>query len=422
MYGDQKTIRHNLRMFLLDGITFNPSLVLLSGSAVVPYFLDQLGASTFQIAFSTSMIMICVLLTQPFFGIIASRSITMNKTFSKIALIQRLFFLLFIFLIPVFAENNSILIYAFLVSWCIFHLFIGSYAVFYTPMVIRLLPPDKRGGTRGLGLAIGSFIGVGISALIPTILERIIFPYNYMTIFAAGIFFLLINAGVFYCMRQSEDMEPNEPMKVMQYLKNMPSIIKENSAFRAVLLTCIFIGIANSVLPFYTLFGIREFSLTDTDIATFAGLAILTSAIANIVFGFLVDRFGSRNITAVLAAIIICTGALVLFADSLNKLLVVWTLANLSNSGSIIALSILLGEVAPPTKLPLYVGVQTTISTALAAVIILGLAPVLENLGFTPFFITVLMCGTISLAVNLFVLKKRMLKINTDNAESENLK
>jgi len=407
-YGSQEDIRHNLKLFFLDGVLFMPTMALISISAVIPFFMDQLGASTFQIALATSMTMICVLLTQPLFGYIASRSAAMQKTFSKILFLQRISFLIFIILIPLFSGHHSTLINLFLVFWCIFNFFVGSYAVFFTPLVIRLLPPDKRGAIRGVGLAIGSFLGVGMTALIPLILGSIPFPYNYMTIFAMGVLFLLFDAAVFFFMRISKDAEPIEPLGILEYVKKMPSTIGESPTFRIMILTVLFLAIAHSILPFYTLYAIRIFSATETHVATFAGLAILSGAIAHIIFGIIVDRFGPRIVAVIGACLLILAGALALITSSLNILFAIWLIANISNSSFVMAVSLLLGEISPSAKLPLFVSVYTTISTALSAVIVLVLAPILENFGFMPLFAIVLLCGIFSFILNVFILKKRM--------------
>jgi len=395
-------------MFFIDGISFMPSLALISMTAVIPYFLDQLGASTLQLALATSMTMMCVFLTQPIFGYIASHSAVMYKTFGKILLMQRFSFLLFILLIPVFAGRDAALINLFLFFWCIFNLFIGSYTVFHTPLVIRLLPPDKRGTVRGIGFAVGSLLGVGMSALIPIILGRIAFPYNYMVIFSLGLFFLFINAIVFFFMRQVKNPVPNEAMGIIQYIKNMPASIKENPAFRSMILTCLFLAVANSILPFYTLYAIRVFHATETHIAILAGLGILSGAIAHTVLGYVVDKLGPRIVAVIVACLLITASTLALTTNSLTLLFVVWVMANVGNNGTMIAVSLLIGEVSPTAKLPLYVGVYFTISTATSAILILLLAPVLENFGFTTLFFIVFTCGLTSLLINVFALRKRL--------------
>ena len=190
----------------------------------------------------------------------------------------------------------------------------------------------------------------------------------------------------------------------------MPSTISENPTFRAMIITVIFLAIAHSILPYYTLYAIRMFSATEAHVATFAGLAILSGAISHIVFGFIVDRYGPRIVAVIGAILLILAGTLALTTSSLNILFVIWLIANVSNSSFMTAVSLLLGEVSPPAKLPLYVSVQTTISTALSATIVLVLAPILESFGFMPLFGIVLTCGILSLTLNTFVLRKRLLK------------
>jgi MFS family permease len=410
MYGSEKDIRHNLKLFFADGVTFMPSMALLSITAVIPYFLEQLGATTFQIALAAAMTMICAFLTQPIFGVIASRSTMMHRTFGIVLLLQRLIFLVFVLLIPLFSDAPAMLVKVFLVFWCIFNIFVGSYSVFHTPLVIKMLPPGRRGALRGVGLAIGSCLGVGMSALIPVILYRIVFPYDYMTIFLLALFFLLVNAAVFFFMRENKNAEPNESMGLVQYIKQMPAVIRGSPSFRAMILTCTFLAAANALLTFYTLYAIRVFSATETHIAILTGLAVLSGAVAFIVFGIVVDRYGPRITALIAACLIIAAGALALTTNSLGLLFVAWVLANLSNNGYNMTVSLLLAEVSPPSKLPLYVGVAITITMAVSAAIVLVKAPILERMGFSLLFATVLACGLISLFVNLFVLKKRLVK------------
>jgi MFS family permease len=173
------------------------------------------------------------------------------------------------------------------------------------------------------------------------------------------------------------------------------------------IITVIFLAIAHSILPYYTLYAIRVFSASEAHVATFAGIAILSGAIANISFGVIVDRYGPRIVAVIGACLIMLAGALALATNSLNILFVIWLLANISNISFVSAVSLLLGEISPPAKLPLYVSVYTTISTALSAVIVLVLAPILENFGFMPLFAIVFVCGASSLLLNVFVLRKR---------------
>ena len=406
MYGSDKDIKHNLSLFFIDGVSFMPTMTLLSASAVIPYFLAQIGATTFQIGLAASIALICTFVAQPFFGYIATHSHMMHKTFGKILLLQRSIFLVFVLCIPVFANAGTVLVYMFLFFWGLFHIFAGSYSVFHTPMLLKLLPPDKRGAIRGIGFTVGSCLGLGAAALIPVVLGRISFPYNYTLIFLLGVLFLLVNGTVFLFMRNHEHIVPNIPMSIPQYLKEMPSSIRESKPFRTMILTCMFLLAANSLLPYYTLYAIRVFSATEFHIAILTALAVLSNAFAFIVFGAILDRKGPKMPLVFAIMLAISAGALALITNSLNFLFAAWVFANIGSTCYNLTLPMLLGEVSPPAKLPLYVNVQTTISLILSSIVLLLLAPVLENIGFAVLFVTVVVCGLFSFLIYLFVLRR----------------
>jgi MFS family permease len=409
-FGSAKNVRRNLILFFIDGITFMPTMTLICITTVIPFFLEQLDASTFQIALAASMAMVCTILTQPLFGSIASRAKSLQKTFTKILFLQRFIFFAFVLSIPLFTGNYQLLIWVFLIFWCIFNLFVGSYTVFFVPLLLKLLPPDKRGALRGSGLAIGSALGVGASALMPVILNRILFPYNFVIIFSIGCVFLLLNATVFHLMREHEDNEPRVAMNVAEYIKGIPTSVKDDPPFRAMVFMCSFLVVGHALRVFYTLYAIRAFDATEYHIATLAGLAVVANAIGFVVFGFIIDKCGPWINSVISAVLLILAGATVLAVNNLHFLFAAWIISSFANSAYGSVMSILIGEVTPPGKLPLYAGVMNIISLALSSVVLLALAPLLENLGFSLLFVVVLLCGVASLLSNFLLLKKHLNK------------
>jgi len=214
-------------------------------------------------------------------------------------------------------------------------------------------------------------------------------------------------------MREHEDVEPRIPYKITQYIKGIPSSVKEDALFRTMIIMCTFLVVANALLPYYTLYAIRAFAATESHIATLAALAVISAAIGHIIFGIIVDRYGPVPTSVISACLVTLAGALALATHSLHILYVAWAFANLGVTCYIITVSQLLEKVTSSGKIPLYVGVLTTISMAVSSVVLLLLAPALENIGFTLLFVVVLGCGLASLGVNLLffrrLLKKRQL-------------
>jgi len=410
MYGTKKDIKYNLTLFFLDGMLFMPAMTLIAIATVIPFFLEYLNASTFQIALAATLVSFCAFITQPLFGSIASRTKNMSTTFGWILIMQRIIFLAFALSIPIFAVNPPLLIWLFLIFWGAFNIFVGSYSVFFTPILLKLLPPEKRGAMRGVGAAIGSLLGVGIAALIPTIINNITFPFNFVVIFATGTVILLIDACFFLLMREHADVEPRIPFKITQYIKSIPSSVREDVLFRTMIIMCTFLVVANALLPYYTIYAIQVFDAIESHIATLAALAVLAGAIGHVGFGLIVDRWGPVPTSVISACLVILAGTTALATNSLYVLYVAWAFANLGITSYIITVSQLLEKVTSSEKFPLYVGVLTTISMAVSSAVVLLLAPVLENIGFTLLFVVVLTCGLASLAVNLLFFRRLLKK------------
>jgi len=412
MYGSVKDVRHNLFLFVVDGIVYMPAMTLISITTIIPYFLEQLGASTFHIAIAVAMTFICSFISQPFFGSIASRSHKLHITNGKILLLQRTVFLAFILCIPLLVRSQNLLIWTFLAFWGLFNLFVGSYNIFYTSLLLKILPPDKRGAIRGMGFAIGAALGVGVAALIPVLLSSFSFPYNYMLIFIIGSVLLIIDGILFFFMREFDESEPRIPMSVGEYFKEMPSTVRDNPAFRTMIITCTFLVIANSLLSYYTLYAIRIFHASETDLATLSALAVISVSVGYVAFGFILDRKGPKTTSIIAACLIITAGFLALTTRSLSFLFIAWIFANLGSTCSGVTITLLLGDVSPPSKVPLHVGVYTVISLAISSAVVLIFGPVLEYFGFTILFASVLVCGALSLLINIFVLRKYLLQNN----------
>jgi len=407
-FGEPKDIKRNIILYFFDGMTFMPSLALISITTVIPFFLETLQASTFQFAMATSVTTIGMLVGKPFFGSMASRATLMAKTFAKVLFTQRLTLLLFVLIMPLLAPHAGLMIWMFIVFWAIFNLLAGSYMVFNVPLILKLLPPHKRAGMRGVGQGIGNIIGLGMAGLIPVVLESFSYPYNFMVLFGLGLLFLFLNATGFWLMKEHEDVEPRIAMKLHEYIKAIPASLKEDATFRAMVLFCMFLLIGVSLIPFYTLYGIRMFTMGAEQIALLATLAILSAIGVNLTFGFIIDRFGPVKVSPVTAVFIIISGLILLMTGNIHSFYVAWVLINIANFCYMKATNLMLGDVSPPGKSPLYVGVLFMISMALSSVVVLLLAPLMELAGFTILFVMVVVCGALGLFYNLFVFQKRL--------------
>ena len=407
-FGEPEDIKRNTILYFFDGMTFMPSLALISIATVIPFFLETLQASTFQFAIATSMTAIGMLIGKPFFGSMASRVRLMAKAFAKVLFAQRLLFLCFVLMMPLLARDSALMIWSFIGFWAIFNLLAGSYMVFNVPLILKLLPPHKRAGMRGVGQGIGNLIGLGMAGLIPVVLENFSYPYNFMILFGLGLLFLFLNATGFWLMKEHEDVEPRVAMKLHEYIKAIPASLREDETFRAMVLSCMFFLIGVSLIPFYTLYGIRSFIMGPDQIALLATLAILSAIGVNLSFGFIIDGLGPVKVSPAAGIFIALSGLILLVTEDILSFYLAWVLIHVANFCYMKATNLMLGDVSPPGKAPLYVGVLFMISMALSSLVVLGLAPLIERIGFAVLFVMIVVCGGLGLFYNLFVFQKRL--------------
>ncbi|TGO05137.1 MFS transporter [Serinibacter arcticus] len=407
-YGGRRAVRRNAFLFFLDGVTFQPSLALISMAAVVPLLLEHLGASTAQFAIATSVVSVGTFISQPYFVSLCSRSRRMGKTFARVLLLQRFLFLAFVLAMPLLASHHGLMTWVFLASWTIFNVLAGSGTLFNVPLVLKLLPPRKRAGLRGVGMAGGSIIALAATALIPITIARIPFPGSYMVLFGIGLVFLFANAAGFWFMDERDDVEPRVPMKVSEYLRDVPGTLRHDATFRAMVTSCVFLVVANSLLPFYTLHAIRTFAAGEDYVALLASLAIVTGVAVNLTFGFIIDRRGPVALSPIAAVAATAAGVVGLVGHSLAALSVAWVLANVASACYMKTTMLMLGDVSPSGKAPSYVGILFSISMLVSGVVVLALAPLLDAIGFTALFVIVGGCGAVAWFWNARVFQPRL--------------
>jgi MFS family permease len=407
-FGGASAVRRNSLLFFLDGVTFQPSVALLSMTAVIPLLLEHLRASTAQFAIATSVVSLGTFVSQPYFVSLCSRTRRMARTFAVVLLVQRGLFLAFVLAMPLLADHAGLMTWLFLASWTVFNVLAGSGTLFNVPLVLKLLPPTRRAGLRGVGMAIGSVLALGAAALIPLVIDRVAYPWSYMVLFGAGLAFLFANAAGFWFMREHDDAEPRVPMRVTEYLRDVPRTLGRDATFRAMVISCVFLVLANSLLPFYTLHAIRTFSASEQHVALMASLAIVSGVAVNLGFGFVIDRRGPVALSPVAALAATAAGVVGLVSGSLGGATVAWVLANVGAACYLKTTMLMLGDVSPSGRAPSYVGTLFAISMLVSSVAVLALAPLLDALGFGALFVLVAGCGAAGWYVNVRVFQPRL--------------
>jgi MFS family permease len=389
--------KRNYLLLFTDSVLFTNAMTFLSINAVITYFLAHLGASTFEIGLANSLVSVGAFISQPLFAKQAMNLSSKLKTFVLTLFTQRIFFMLFVVTIPIYAVSNPhATVIIFLICWGIFSFFIGSYSTFYMSLFAKMISEKQRGRLKGYSGGIGNLLALGSAYFIALILEHVEFPYNYTLLFAIGAVLLLLDVLTFALMHEEPDQITRFEINYFQYFKSIPNIFSENKRFKSIVTAFSFMVISQVSLAYYALYAIRSFHAEGTQIALFTAITGIVNIVGNVVFGILSDKIGHRGILIISAFCGCLAGVLAVFIPSLWIVYAAFALSNLSLCGYNLSSGILIIDNVQREQLPMYISVNTVFTLVLSSVVTLGGSFLVEYLSFYSVFGIAAIAGLIS--------------------------
>ncbi len=394
-----KDTRNYILMFW-DPISFVAAMAFISINAVIPNFLNELGASAFQISLASALCSIGPFLAQPIFAQAAMGTPLKSRAFSRLLFTQRFLFLAYSISIPLIYKHlpgSSVMIFLFV--WGIFNIFVGSYSPFYMSVLAKVIPGNQRGRLQGYATAAGNIVALGSAFLVGVFLKMFSFPYSYAWIFGTGAFFLILNAWGFALIKENPDQTEKKAINYFKYIREIPHALKTNKTYATAVLGNSFHVIANVALSFYSLNAIRNFEIGAEQIALFAGIGVLVNIFGSAIFGVIGDKIGHRHVLMITAALSIIAPVLVLSIHSLTVIYISFALSSLAAGGYSLSSGVNIINHSPETQVPLYVSMNTMITFIASSVVTLVAGAMIDIFSFTPLFVVTAVSGLISLLI-----------------------
>jgi MFS family permease len=393
-----------------DTILFANAMTFLSVNTIITYYLSTLGASTFEIGLANALVSIGAFVSQPVF---AKQVINLSlklQTFVRILLTQRIFFLLFVCLIPVFSESQPrLMVLLFLVCWAIFSWFTGSYVPFYISVFAKMIVQNQRGRFMGFSSSVGYLFALGSAFLAGVLLKEIPYPYNYTIIFAIGAILLIMDALLFGYMKEEPDQVVPNRINYIQYYLAIPGIFRENKAFLTMVIGFTFIIVAQLTLAYYALYAVRVFDAGASQIVLLTAITGLVSIIGSFIFGILADKYGHRLIVILSSALGAAGGFFVVGIPHMWAVYVAFALTNLCLSGYNISGGMLIIENVRREMLPMCISINAMITLTVSSVVTIGGSFLVDSISFSSIFI---IAGVAGLLGSIILLPYRRQKLN----------
>lgn len=233
-------------------------------------------------------------------------------------------------------------------------------------------------------------VGVLISALAARfILRQFEYPQNYIIMFSAAAVLLFIASFGYFTIKERPSEIKKDSENFIHILRSIPSIIKNDSNLRYLVISVNLLAISFTLIPFYISLVKLNFSLDESIIGNFLLFQIIGMIISNLIWIRLTQ---SKGIIGIFRMTIILFALLPIAALIFSSFLpieyfgIVFLFVGASISAYKISGESILLEISNENNRPLYTGIYGTFNlTMVIFPLIIGL--LLAELGFYFIFI-----------------------------------
>ncbi|TVQ41494.1 MAG: MFS transporter [Spirochaetaceae bacterium] len=166
-------------------------------------------------------------------------------------------------------------------------------------MVGKSVQNDRRGRFFATRQIIGGLMSVAAGASVAAILgaPALVFPLNYGVVITIGALIYVGNIGTIGGMIERPSLTTKR-LTVGALICALPHYLKANRVFSLTMIVLVLFNMARLSIPFFIVFGRREFGLAETALALFIPLQIAGRILGAIVWGFVGDRYGHQRAIA----------------------------------------------------------------------------------------------------------------------------
>lgn len=359
-------------------------------NTVLPGLILLAGGSQFEIGLLTSIMIGIPLISQLLFASYLTKK-PLKKYFLLFGIYVRVFAFIGVVISLSSLESSSpqLIIYS-VFAWMFLFSISGAFAgVSYTDILGKSISGETR-KRFFVSRQFLSSIGVLISALVVRfILRQLEYPQNYIIMFSAASALLFIATFGFLMIKERPSEIKKGSENFIHILKSIPSIIKNDSNLRNLVISVNLLAISFTLIPFYISLVKTNYSLDETTIGNFLLFQIIGMIISNLFWMKITKSKGFKGIfkmTIILYALLPIVALIFSEFIPIEYFGVVFLVVGASISAYKISGESILIEISNENNRPLYSGIYGTFNlTMVIFPLIIGL--LLAKLGFYPIFI-----------------------------------
>ncbi len=358
----RKHLRYNVTVNLMDGAFFGLGWGFGSIGTIIPLFVSRMTNSALLIGLIPAIHAVGWQLPQLFMANSVARLRRYKPMVLLMTINERLPYL-GLALVAWFAAglgNKAALILTFgLLVWQ--GIGAGFTANAWQSMIAKIIPPELRGTFFGAQASLANILMSVAAVGAGYILERLDNRSNFSLCFLL----VLVGMGLSYLFvsmtREPPDHEKIIPENPPSLWKGGMELLRRDKNFTIYVVVRLLSQFAMMGFAFYILYGLDRFNMSDLTAGLLTAALTISSTVANLVMGWLGDRFGHRSMLIAGSVAMILSSLLAWAAPSLGWMYPVFILAGLANVAYWTIGMAFTVEFGTEANRPTYIGLSNTL-------------------------------------------------------------
>jgi MFS family permease len=410
--NENKDLRHNYIVNILDGAFFGFGLGFASFSTILPLFVSTLTSSALLIGLIPAVHSTGSMLPQLFTAKSLHRVKFFKPALMKATIHERLPFLglaAISWLIPVVGKPIALVLAFGCLIWQ--GLGAGFTGNAWQNMLGRVIPPDFLATFFGLQAAAANLLSSGGAIAAGVILDRLTSPTDFSLLFLICFFLLMLSYYSVNLTHEPERQLKDLPSAKTSLSKDILTILRRDPPFRWFLVTRNLFQFGTMAFAFYIVYAVRHHGMGEVTAGIMTGVLMITSTVANPLLGWLADRWGRRKVFIAGALAGSASAFLAFLLPDQNFFFLVFVLAAFANSTFwTIGMAYTL-DFGTEEERPIYVGMANTLIAPSAILAPLFGGWLADTFGYTTTFMVATLCGILTVVVlRFFVTEQTNLK------------
>jgi len=289
----------------------------------------------------------------------------------------------------------------------LFGMFSGMQGVAFNYTVSKLVPVRVRGRMMGFRNFMAGIVSAGVAWLGGSyFIDHNTLGNGYATTFLLAFVLTAIGLLALFWIKEPEPPTVPEQARLRDRLRTLPALMKNSRGFSRYVFAASITALAIAAVPFYILYAGQKVALDGSDIGLLTVAFLVLQTLVTPAWGFLADHAGNKLVFVGAIAIWTASLVLMLVADSIPLLAIVFSGVGVGLGGFMIASQNILLEFGDRQDLPMLIAVANMANYAMFAIGPILAGQFLSHFSYTALFSIAIGLKVIAVLITLFLVEE----------------